>query len=80
MRDVVKFDDWDPVTRQLVDRKLNVTGHGKIVAQTKRQVAVAQQYVVGVRWELPEHRIGAANHVLKSAGVVSQITLKGVPK
>jgi len=66
-RDVVKFDGWDNKTRELIDRKLNVTTFPKSLEQAKRQARIAGQHNVGVRWEVPADRVNAAENMLKKA-------------
>lgn len=75
MRDYVDFDGWDSVTSQLIDRKLNVTGFQKSVDQAQRQAALAQQYGLTVRWEVPANRLQAAQSLLNKAGVGNTISV-----
>jgi RHS repeat-associated protein len=77
MRDVVAFDDWDEVSRQLVDRKLNVTRFPKSIRQAQRQAEVARQHGVGVRWEVPANRVNAAKDVVEQAGATDVIQVIG---
>lgn len=78
MRDVVNFERWDSFTRELVDRKLNVTGYRKSLKQARNQALVASQHGVRVRWEVPLIRENAARNLLARAGVSHLITVRGV--
>ncbi|MBN2352387.1 MAG: RHS domain-containing protein [Spirochaetales bacterium] len=73
MRDWVDFDDWDAGTRQLIDRKWNVTGYPKSIEQAKRQAAIAKQYGLTVRWEVPRNRLKAAQSLIEKAEVEETI-------
>ena len=53
MKPEVHFDDWDDATNALVDSKTNLARSAKFEDEARRQVELARQYGVGVRWEVP---------------------------
>ena len=61
---VVNFDSWSRLTREFIDRKLNVLGTKKFAWEIERQARVARQYGWKVRWEVPKSVLNRARKLV----------------